>query len=155
MLGVRLGLQFNLNVRSMFRLIRGFLPGMLAKGGGSISTCPRPLVREGIPDRCVYGTTKAAVIGLTKSVAADFIRRGMRCNAICPAAVECPRSRDASPRSGKATGRRSRSPCLVDRQPIGRIGTARGSRRLAVYLASDESAFTTGQIHIIDGGWSM
>lgn len=143
---------FDLNVRSMFRAIRAALPGMLERGNGSIinmSSAASSII--GAPNRFVYGTTKAAVIGLTKSVAKDYITAGIRCNAICPGTVESPSLHDRL----RATGDYDAAmKAFVARQPMGRIGTAEEIAALAVYLASDESAFTTGQAHIIDGGWS-
>ncbi|MBZ0162169.1 MAG: SDR family oxidoreductase [Notoacmeibacter sp.] len=143
---------FDLNVRSMFRTIRAALPGMLERGNGSIinmSSAASSII--GAPNRFVYGTTKAAVIGLTKSVAKDYITAGIRCNAICPGTVESPSLHDRL----RATGDYDAAmKAFVARQPMGRIGTAEEIAALAVYLASDESAFTTGQAHIIDGGWS-
>jgi 2-keto-3-deoxy-L-fuconate dehydrogenase len=143
---------FDLNVRSMFRTIRAALPGMLARGAGSIvnmsSACSSII---GAPNRFVYGTTKAAVIGLTKSVARDYITTGVRCNCICPGTVESPSLQDRL----RATGDYEKAmKDFVARQPMGRIGTAEEIAALAVYLSSDESAFTTGQPHVIDGGWS-
>lgn len=146
----------NLNVRSMYHLIRAFLPAMLAQGGGSIinmSSVASSL--KGVPNRFTYSLTKAAVIGLTKSVAADFIRQGIRCNAICPGTVQTP-SLDVRIRTqAAASGRREeevRSE-FVARQPMGRLGEADEIAYLATYLASDESNYTTGQVHVIDGGW--
>ena len=143
---------FDLNVRSMFRTIRAALPGMLERGGGSIvnmsSACSSII---GAPDRFVYGTTKAAVIGLTKSVACEYITQGVRCNAICPGTVDSPSLHDRL----RATGDYDAAlKDFVARQKMGRIGAAQEIAALAVYLASDESAFTTGGAHVIDGGWS-
>jgi len=143
---------FDLNVRSMFRTIRAALPGMIARGGGSIvnmsSACSSVI---GAPNRFIYGTTKAAVIGLTKSVAVDFIDKGIRCNAICPGTVDSPSLHDRL----RATGDyEAAMKAFVARQPMGRIASAEEIAALVVYLASDESGFTTGQPHIIDGGWS-
>jgi 2-keto-3-deoxy-L-fuconate dehydrogenase len=148
---------FELNVRSMFRTIKAFLPGMLAAGGGSIinmSSAASSL--KGVPNRFVYSTTKAAVIGLTKSVAADFVGRGIRCNAICPGTVESPSLRERIGAQAQASGQTEAQvqAQFVARQPMGRIGTADEVAALALYLASDESSFTTGTIHLIDGGWS-
>jgi len=143
---------FDLNVTSMFRTIRAALPGMIERGTGSIvnmSSAASSII--GAPNRFVYGTTKAAVIGLTKSVAVDYITRGVRCNAICPGTVESPSLHDRL----RATGDyEAAMKAFIARQPMGRIGTPEEIAALAVYLASDESAFTTGQTHIIDGGWS-
>ena len=150
--------SFDLNVKAMHRTIRAFLPGMLAKGGGSIvNVASAASSVRGIPNRYVYGASKAAVIGLTKAVAADFIRRGVRCNAICPGTIESP-SLDGRI---EALSRSSGEPveavrqAFVDRQPMGRLGKPEEVAALAVYLASDESAFTTGQIHPVDGGFAL
>ena len=143
---------FDLNVRSMLRTIRGCLPHMLERGTGSIinmSSAASSII--GAPNRFVYGTTKAAVIGLTKSVARDYITTGVRCNAICPGTIDSPSLHDRL----RATG--DYEPAMKDfvaRQPMGRIGTPDEIAALATYLASDESAFTTGQACVIDGGWS-
>jgi len=143
---------FDLNVRSMLRTIRAALPGMLARGTGSIvnmsSACSSII---GAPNRFIYGTTKAAVIGLTKSVARDHITAGVRCNCICPGTVESPSLHDRL----RATGDYDQAmKDFIARQPMGRIGTTEEIAALAVYLAADESAFTTGQACVIDGGWS-
>ena len=143
---------FDLNVRSMLRTIRAALPGMLESGNGSIinmSSAASSII--GAPSRFVYGTTKAAVIGLTKSIARDYITDGVRCNAICPGTVESPSLHDRL----RATGDyETAMKNFIARQPMGRIGKAEEIAALAVYLASDESAFTTGQACVIDGGWS-
>ena len=149
--------SWRLNVTSMYRLIRAVLPGMLARGGGSIINMASVASSlKGAPNRFVYGTTKAAVIGLTKSVAADFITRGIRCNAICPGTVESPSLRERIAAQAKASGQSidEVQAAFVGRQPMGRIGRAEEIAALAVYLASDESAFTTGTAQVIDGGWS-
>ena len=150
--------SFDLNVKAMHRTIRAFLPGMLAKGGGSIvNVASGASSVRGIPNRYAYGASKAAVIGLTKAVAADFIRQGVRCNAICPGTIESP-SLDGRI---EALSRSSGEPieavrqAFVDRQPMGRLGKPEEVAALAVYLASDESAFTTGQIHLVDGGFAL
>lgn len=148
---------FNLNVRSQFRTIQAFLPGMLAKGGGSIINIASVAGSlKGAPNRFVYGTTKAAVIGLTKAVAADFITRGIRCNAICPGTVESPSLRDRIAAQAAASGQSAAQveAAFIARQPMGRLGTPEEIALLAVYLASDESRFTTGTAQVIDGGWS-
>lgn len=148
---------FNLNVRSQFRTIQAFLPGMLAKGSGSIINIASVAGSiKGAPNRFVYGATKAAVIGLTKSVAADFITKGIRCNAICPGTVESPSLRDRIAAQAAASGQTAAQveAAFIARQPMGRLGTTEEIALLAVYLASDESRFTTGTAQIIDGGWS-
>ncbi len=143
---------FDLNVRSMLRTVRAALPGMLERGSGSIinmsSACSSVI---GAPNRFVYGTTKAAVLGLTKSVAIDYITKGIRCNAICPGTVESPSLQDRLHATGDYEAAMK---AFIARQPMGRIAKAEEIAALVVYLASDESAFTTGQAHIIDGGWS-
>ena len=152
---------FELNVRSQFRTIKAFLPGMLerAAGGRLASIINMASVAgsiKGAPNRFAYGATKAAVIGLTKSVAADFITRGVRCNAICPGTVESPSLRERIAAQAQAAGQTIAQveAAFVARQPMGRIGRTEEIAALAVYLASDESAFTTGTASIIDGGWS-
>jgi 2-keto-3-deoxy-L-fuconate dehydrogenase len=150
--------SFDLNVKSMHRTIRAFLPGMLEKGGGSIvNVASGASSVRGIPNRYVYGASKAAVIGLTKAVAADFIRRGVRCNAICPGTIESPsldqRIATLAAQSGQSV--ETVRNAFVDRQPMGRIGKAEEVAMLALYLASDESAFTTGQTHLVDGGFAL
>ena len=153
---------FTLNVRSMYRLIRALLPAMLAhheagKGGASIiNVASAASSIKGVPNRFVYATTKAAVIGLTKSVAADFIARGIRCNAICPGTVESPSLRQRIDAQAKASGQTLQQveAAFVARQPMGRLGTPAEIAALAVYLGSDESAFTTGTSQLIDGGWA-
>ncbi|NRB03040.1 MAG: SDR family oxidoreductase [Rhodobacteraceae bacterium] len=147
---------FDLNVRSMMRTIQAALPGMVERGGGSIinmsSACSSVI---GAPNRFIYGTTKAAVIGLTKSVAVDFIKQGIRCNCICPGTVESPSWHDRVKALGEEMGSyEAAMEAFVARQPMGRVATAEEIAALVVYLASDESAFTTGHPHIIDGGWS-
>lgn len=149
--------SFNLNVRSMYLLIRATLPGMLEHGGGSIINVASVASSiKGAPMRFVYGTTKAAVIGLTKSVAADYVARGIRCNAICPGTVESPSLRQRIAAQAAASGQTLAQveSAFVARQPIGRLGLTAEIAALAVYLASDESAFTTGTAQVIDGGWS-
>ena len=147
---------FDLNVKSMVRTIRAALPGMLERGSGSIvnmsSACSSII---GAPNRFIYGTTKAAVIGLTKSVAIDYITKGIRCNCICPGTVESPSWHDRVKALGDELGSYEKAlEQFVSRQPMGRVATAQEIAALVVYLASDESGFTTGQPHIIDGGWS-
>ncbi len=149
---------FDLNVRSMHRTIRAFLPGMLAKGKGSIVNIASGAGSvRGIPNRYVYGATKAAVIGLSKAVAADYIRQGVRCNAICPGTVQSPSLDDRIAGQAKALGKSTQEvrQMFIDRQPMGRLGTAEEIAHLAVYLASDESAFTTGTIVLADGGFAL
>ncbi len=150
--------SFDLNVKSMHRTIRAFLPGMLERGKGSIVNVASVASSvRGVANRYVYGASKAAVIGLTKSVAADFIRRGVRCNAICPGTVESPSLEDRIAALSRQTGDpiEKVKQAFIDRQPMGRLGTAEEIASLAIYLASDESAFTTGQIHVADGGFVL
>ncbi|CUH44759.1 SDR family oxidoreductase [Ruegeria atlantica] len=146
----------DLNLRSMVRTTKAVLPGMLERGGGSIINMSSALGSIiGAPNRCVYGTTKAAVVGLTKSVAVDFITQGIRCNCICPGTVDSPSWRDRVDALGEQLGSREEALAqFVARQPMGRVAKAEEIAALVVYLASDESAFTTGHTHIIDGGWS-
>lgn len=142
-----------LNVKSMYYTIRAFLPGMLQRGRGSIvNVASGASSVRGIPNRFVYGTSKAAVIGLTKSVAADFIKQGIRCNAICPGTIATPSLDERVAARGDVEEARK---AFVARQPMGRLGTAEEVAALALHLASDESGFTTGAIHIIDGGFSL
>lgn len=148
---------FDLNVRSQWRTIRAFLPGMLAKGRGSIINVSSVAGSiKGAPRRFVYGTTKAAVVGLTKSVAADFVGQGIRCNAICPGTVMSPSLQERIQAQAQASGQSLAQveAGFVERQPMGRLGRAEEIAALAVYLASDESSFTTGTAQVIDGGWS-
>jgi 2-keto-3-deoxy-L-fuconate dehydrogenase len=155
--------SFDLNVKSMHRMIRAFLPAMLARaaaGGSSASivniASGAGSVR-GIPNRYVYGATKAAVIGLTKAVAADFIKKGLRANAICPGTIQSPsldgRIRAMATANGITEAQARQA--FIDRQPMGRLGTAEEIAMLAVYLASDEASYTTGQIHLADGGFAL
>jgi len=146
----------NLNVRSMYHLIRAFMPAMLARRGGSIinmSSVASSL--KGVPNRFAYSLSKAAVIGLTKSVAADFVGQGIRCNAICPGTVQTPSLDERIRTQAAASGRQENEVRaeFVARQPMGRLGEADEIAHLATYLASDGSNYTTGQVHIIDGGW--
>jgi len=149
--------SFDLNVKSMHRTIHAFLPGMIKKGGGSIINISSIASSvKGLPFRYVYGASKAAVIGLTKSVAVDFVKQGIRANAICPGTVQSPSLDERITTLAKKTGdpeARIRQ-TFIDRQPMGRLGTAEEIAIFAVYLASDESKFTTGAIHMIDGGFS-
>jgi len=150
--------SFDLNVKSMHRTVRAFLPGMLEKGGGSIVNVSSGASSvRGIPNRYVYGASKAAVIGLTKAVAADFIKRGVRCNAICPGTIESPSLDQRIATLAKQSGQSAEAvrQAFVDRQAMGRLGTAEEIAMLAVYLASDESSYTTGQIHLADGGFAL
>ena len=145
-------LSLSLNVTSMFRLVRAVLPQMLARRRGSIINMSSVAGSiKGVPNRCAYGATKAAVIGLTKSIAADFVANGVRCNAICPGTVETPSLHQRLEATGDYDASRR---AFVARQPMGRLGRPAEIAALALYLASDESEFTTGQCHIIDGGWS-
>ncbi len=142
----------SLNVTAMYHVTRSYLPGMLDSGGGSIinmSSLASSVI--GVPNRFVYGVSKAAVIGLTKSIAADFVKQGIRCNAICPGTVQSPSLEQRLRASGDYE--KAREDFTV-RQPMGRIGTPEEIAALAVYLASDESGYVTGAEHIIDGGWS-
>tara|TARA_B100000767_G_scaffold98906_1_gene94831 strand:- start:2319 stop:3080 length:762 start_codon:yes stop_codon:yes gene_type:complete len=145
--------SFDLNVKAMYRLIRLTLPAMLEKGGGSIinmSSVASSL--KGVPNRFVYCASKAAVIGMTKAIAADFVTQGVRCNAICPGTVDSPSLHDRL----RATGDYEKALSdFVARQPMGRLGTATEIAELALYLGSDASSFTTGQTHAIDGGWAI
>jgi 2-keto-3-deoxy-L-fuconate dehydrogenase len=143
--------SFDLNVKSMHRTIQSFLPAMIAAGGGSIVNISSAAgVLKAAPNRYAYGATKAAVAALTRAVAVDFIAKGIRCNCICPGTIETPsmlgRAAAAGPEGMKN---------FVARQPMGRLGTAEEMALLAVYLASDESAFTTGGAHVADGGWTL
>ena len=145
--------SFDLNVKSMYRTCRAFLPVMLKAGKGSIINVSSAASSiRGVPNRFAYGTTKAAVIGLTKAIAADFIRSGVRCNAICPGTVQSPSLEERIAALGDVEKVRAE---FVARQPMGRLGRPEEIAALAVYLASDESAFTTGQTHIIDGGFAL
>jgi 2-keto-3-deoxy-L-fuconate dehydrogenase len=149
---------FAVNVKSMFLVSKAFIPGMLKKGKGSIVNIASGASSvRGIPNRYVYGTTKAAVIGLTKSVAADYIRKGVRANAICPGTIESPSLDDRIATLAKRTSRSEKAvrQDFIDRQPMGRLGTPEEIAALAVYLASDESSYTTGQIHLADGGFAL
>ncbi|MDI4665060.1 SDR family oxidoreductase [Xanthobacter autotrophicus] len=150
--------SFDLNVKAMHRTISAFLPGMLEKGRGSIVNIASAASSiRGVPNRYVYGASKAAVIGLTKAVAADFILKGVRANVICPGTIQSPSLDERIATVSAQTGRSLDDvrADFVGRQPMGRLGTPEEIAALALYLASDESAFTTGQIHIIDGGWAL
>lgn len=142
--------SFDINVKSMYRTIKAFLPGMVEQGHGSIINMSSVASSvKGLPNRFVYGTTKAAVIGLTKSVAADFVGKGIRCNAICPGTVDTPSLADRINQAADPVAARK---AFIARQPMGRLGSAAEIAELVVYLASDESSYTTGAIHVIDGG---
>ncbi|MBB4019728.1 2-keto-3-deoxy-L-fuconate dehydrogenase [Chelatococcus caeni] len=150
--------SFDLNVKSMHRTVRAFLPGMLEKGAGSIVNIASGASSvRGIPNRYVYGASKAAVVGLTKALAADFIRKGVRANAICPGTIESPSLDERIATLARETGQSVEAvrQAFIDRQPMGRLGKPEEIAALAVYLASDESAFTTGQIHLADGGFAL
>ncbi|MGB0752147.1 MAG: SDR family oxidoreductase [Gammaproteobacteria bacterium] len=145
--------SFDLNVKSMYRMIRAFLPSMLEAGGGSIVNIASVAGSiKGVPVRFVYGASKAAVIGLTKSVAADFITQGVRCNAICPGTVQSPSLDERIAAQGNAEEARK---AFIARQPMGRVGTPEEIAAVAVHFASDESAFTTGTTYIVDGGMTI
>ncbi|MCA3598060.1 MAG: SDR family oxidoreductase [Methylobacterium sp.] len=150
--------SFDLNVKSMHRMTKAFLPGMLSQGNGSIINLASGASSvRGAPNRYVYGATKAAVIGLTKAIAVDFITRGIRCNAICPGTIQSPSldQRIAALAASSGKSEAEVRAMFVARQPMGRLGTAEEVAKLAVYLASDESAFTTGTTHMVDGGWTL
>jgi 2-keto-3-deoxy-L-fuconate dehydrogenase len=150
--------SFDLNVKSMHRTIKTFLPGMLEKKAGSILNIASTASSiRGVPNRYVYGATKAAVIGLTKAVAADFITRGIRCNAICPGTIESPslgeRITVVSNESGRSLEAVRQD--FVARQPMGRLGTAEEVAWFALFLGSDEASYITGQAHLVDGGMAL
>ena len=150
--------SMDLNVKSMYRTIRAFLPGMLEQGQGSVINMASAASNiKGAPNRVLYSASKAAVIGLTRALAADYVARGVRFNAICPGTIESPSLGDRIQAVSTQTGKTVTEvrDMFVSRQPIGRIGKAEEIAHLAVYLASDESAFTTGTSQIIDGGWSL
>ena len=145
--------SFDLNVKSMYRLCGAFIPHMLKSGGGNLINMSSVASSvKGVPNRFVYTTTKAAVVGLTKAIAADFVGKNIRCNAICPATIETPSLNERLKETGDYEKARSE---FIARQPIGRLGTAAEVAALCVYLASDESGYTTGAIHMIDGGWTI
>ncbi|CCW19240.1 2-keto-3-deoxy-L-fuconate dehydrogenase [Sphingobium indicum BiD32] len=149
-------LSFDLNVDAMVRMIRAFLPAMLDRGGGAIVNMASIASSvKGIPNRFAYTASKAAVVGLTKSVAADFINRGIRCNCVCPGTIDTPslRERVALQAATDGTTLQDATAAFVARQPMGRFGRAEEIAALIAYLASEEAAFTTGAVHVIDGGW--
>jgi len=150
--------SFDLNVKSMHRTVKAFLPGMLEKKSGSIVNISSAVSSiRGVPNRYAYGATKAAVIGLTKAIAADFIKQGIRCNAICPGTIESPSLEERIATLSKQTGRSIQDvrQSFIDRQPMGRLGTAQEVAGLAVFLASDEASYITGQPHLVDGGMAL
>jgi 2-keto-3-deoxy-L-fuconate dehydrogenase len=151
-------ISFDLNVKSMHRVLRAFIPAMLKNGGGSIVNISSAVSSiRGVPKRYVYGATKAAVIGLTKAIAADFIGQGLRANAICPGTIQSPSLDGRIAALAKHTGRPLKAvrKDFVERQPIGRLGTTAEVAALAVFLASDESSYITGQPHLVDGGMAL
>lgn len=150
--------SFDLNVKSMHRTLRAFLPAMLRNGGGSIINISSAVSSiRGVPNRYAYGATKAAVIGLTKAVAADFIRQGIRCNAICPGTIQSPSFEERVAATADSTGQslEATRKAFIARQPIGRLGTVLEVAALAVFLASDEASYITGQPHLVDGGMAL
>jgi 2-keto-3-deoxy-L-fuconate dehydrogenase len=150
--------SFDLNVKSMHRTLRAVLPAMLAHGGGSIVNISSAVSSiRGVPNRYVYGATKAAIIGLTKAVAADFIRQGIRVNAICPGTIQSPSLDERIEANAKKTGKSLKAvrADFIERQPIGRLGTTQEVANLALFLASDESSYITGQTHLVDGGMAL
>jgi 2-keto-3-deoxy-L-fuconate dehydrogenase len=150
--------SFDLNVKSMHRTIKALLPAMLGKKAGSIVNISSAVSSiRGVPNRYAYGATKAAVIGLTKSVAADFIKQGIRCNAICPGTIESPSLEERIATASKATGKSTEAvrQDFIGRQPMGRLGTAQEVAALALFLASDEASYITGQAHLVDGGMAL
>ncbi|KAF0229457.1 MAG: short-chain dehydrogenase/reductase [Beijerinckiaceae bacterium] len=155
--------SFDLNVKSMHRMCKAFVPGVLAKGAEKKTSCSIVNIASGagsvrgIPNRYAYGATKAAVIGLTKAIAADFIKQGIRANAICPGTIQSPSLDQRIADQAKASGQTLAAvrQAFIDRQPMGRLGRAEEIAMLAVYLASDESSYTTGQIHLADGGFAL
>jgi 2-keto-3-deoxy-L-fuconate dehydrogenase len=148
--------SFELNATAMFRTIRAFLPGMLGRGGSIVNMSSAASSVKGVPNRFAYGASKAAVIGITKSVAADFVGQKIRCNAICPGTVESPSLAQRIAEQARASGQDQATvrQAFMARQPMGRLGRPEEIAALALYLASDESAFTTGTVQVIDGGWS-
>ena len=150
--------SFDLNVKSMHRVLRAFLPAMLEHGGGSIVNISSAVSSiRGVPNRYAYGATKAAIIGLTKAVAADFIRQGIRVNTICPGTIQSPSLEERIAANAKNAGKslKAARADFIARQPIGRLGTAQEVANLALFLASDESSYITGQTHLVDGGMAL
>src|ERR1700758_345224 len=150
--------SFDLNVKSMHRTIKAFLPAMLRKRSGVIVNISSAVSSiRGVPNRYAYGATKAAVIGLTKAVAADFIKQGIRCNAVCPGTIESPSLEERIAALSKETGKSTDvvRQAFVDRQPMGRLGKAQEGAALALLLASDEASYITGQAHLVDGGMTL
>ena len=148
---------FDLNVKSMHRTIKAFLPGMLARGGGSIVNIASTVgASKAAPNRYVYGATKAAVVGLSKAVAIDFIGKGIRCNCICPGTIQTPSLNERIKALGKQVGGEDKARAMfIERQPMGRLGTAEEMAHVAVYLASDESKYMTGTTIVSDGGFTL
>jgi 2-keto-3-deoxy-L-fuconate dehydrogenase len=150
--------SFDLNVKSMHCMIKAFLPAMLSKKSGSIVNISSAVSSiRGVPNRYAYGATKAAVIGLTKAVAADFIKQGIRCNAVCPGTIVSPSLEERIATASKATGKSTDAvrQDFIARQPMGRLGTAQEVAALALFLASDEASYITGQAHLVDGGMAL
>jgi len=150
--------SFDLNVKSMHRTIKTFLPAMLAKKSGSIVNISSAVSSiRGVPNRYAYGATKAAVIGLTKAVAADFIRQGIRCNAVCPGTIESPSLEERIVTASKETGKSTEAvrQDFIGRQPMGRLGSAQEVAALVLFLVSDEASYITGQAHLVDGGMAL
>jgi 2-keto-3-deoxy-L-fuconate dehydrogenase len=143
--------SFDLNVKAAYRMLRAYLPLMLEKGSGSIINMSSVAGLKGVAARCAYSASKAALVGLNKSVAADYVARGIRCNAICPGTVESPSLEERMRAQGDYDKARQE---FIARQPMGRLGKPEEIAALVVYLASDAAAYTTGQLHIIDGGWT-
>jgi 2-keto-3-deoxy-L-fuconate dehydrogenase len=150
-------LSFDINVKAHYRLIKAFIPAMLAKGAGSIINVSSAVSSiKGAPNRFVYGATKAAVIGMTKAVAADFIAKGIRCNAVCPGTIDTPSLEGRMRARAAAEGGYEKSRAVfLARQPTGRLGRPEEIAAFVVFLASDESSFCTGQAYIADGGWTL